>query len=1154
VGARFCASCGNPLEVQAEPGRERKIVTILFADVQGSTSLGERLDPEGLRDVMTSFFDAMREEIEAEGGTVEKYIGDAVMAAFGVPAAHEDDPARAIRAAGRMLTRLHEVNGELDEAHGVSLAIRIGINTGEVIAVTEPRPGDAMVTGDAVNVAARLEQSAEPGSVLVSERTARAARGFRFKEIEALELAGKEQPVLALQLVSPEPEGPERGVPGLRAPLVGREDELELVRSLYRRVVADSRPQLVTIYGDPGVGKSRLTAEFLEWSQAEPDPPLVVRGRCLPYGDGVTYWPLAEILKAQAEILDTDSAAEALEKVRAYASGALAEGLSPDPGRAAAALAYTVGLEDPAQDFAALAPRQVHHETHAAWRSLFSGLAQQRPVVVVIEDIHWADPALLDMLEELADRVVGPALFLCPSRPELTQRRPGWGGGRRNSTGVFLEPLTPEDARKLIGFLLTVEDLPESVRGRILERAEGNPFFLEEIIRHLIDERRIVRVGRRWKAADRIEDVVIPDTVQGVLAARIDLLGAAEKRTLQSAAVVGRVFWSGPVERLLNGEAAELDDLLARLEERELVAARVDSTIGGEREYSFKHVLTRDVAYGTLPRGERARAHGRVARWIESTTGERRAEFAELLAYHYLEAYRSARGDPQCPEQERETLRAAAFENLVTASREARRRLALEKAVQLAEEAGSIAEGDGERSRALERLGDALFLSYDGEPAWAAYGRAIEIQPRETEEDRRRLARLCAKRADLPTRWPGSMKSVPAADDVREVIDLGFANLEPGDSVTRVRLLVARAFWPFGFPDDLRDGGEDAARRDGEEAVEMALRLDRTDLASAALDAVAGTYLATGNYGGQQRVIERRLALVPKLHDPFELGDLYAVAAWGEFHVGRYEACLSLADEGVLQAVGTPGVTLHALSWRILALVRLGRWDEAVAALARLNEVLGDRWDDPPGFALRAFGAGAYLLDAMGNRGAADRYLSVATHESRRSLLGAVPWVGELLARRGEFERSRTVLDEQDLAVRRQNAGLILEARCELLAEEAAWDEADKVSSEARAHAAQNGLQALPAYADRLEGRAALAAGDHDRAVRLLRHALDRFGSLGADWEAARTRLDLATSLAATSPARAHAEASAALEDLERIGALRETSRARELEQSLGSA
>ncbi|MEX2458687.1 MAG: AAA family ATPase, partial [Actinomycetota bacterium] len=974
----------------------------------------------------------------------------------------------------------------------------------------------------------------------------------RFKELEALELAGKELPVIALQLVSPEePEGPERGIPGLRAPLVGREDELELLRSLFRRVVADSRPHLVTVYGDPGVGKSRLTSEFVEWSQAETDPPLVVRGRCLPYGDGVTYWPLAEILKQQAEILDTDSAAEALEKVRAYATRALAEGLSPDPGRAAAALAYTVGLEDPAQDFSALAPRQVHHETHAAWRSLFSGLAQQSPLVVVIEDIHWADPALLDLLEELADRVVGPALFLCPSRPELTQRRPGWGGGRRNSTGVFLEPLTPEDARKLIGFLLTVEDLPESVRGRILERAEGNPFFLEEIIRQLIDERRIVRVGRRWKAADRIEGVVIPDTVQGVLAARIDLLEPAEKRTLQSAAVVGRVFWSGPVERLLNGEAAELDDLLARLEERELVAARVGTTIGGEREYSFKHVLTRDVAYATLPRTERARAHGRVARWIESTAGERRAEFAELLAYHYLEAYRAAREDPQCSVAERESLRAAAFENLLTASREARRRLAIEKARRLAEEAGSIAESDGERSRALERLGDSLFLSYLGEPAWTTYGRAIEAQPRETDEDRRRLARLCAKRADLPTRWPGSMKSLPTADEVREVIDLGFANLESGDNVTRVRLLVARAFWPFGFPDDLRDGGEDAARRDGEEAVEMALRLDRPDLASAALDAVAGTHLAIGNYGAQQRVIERRLALAPKLHDPFELGDLYAVAAWGEFHIGRYEACLSLADEGVLQAEGSPGVTLHALSWRVLALIRLGRWDEAVAALARLNEVLGDRWDDPPGFALRAFGAGAYLLDAMGNRGAADRYLSVATDETRRSLLSAAPWVGELLARRGEFERARTILDEQDPSARRQNSGLILEARCELLAEEAAWDEADKVAGEARAHAAQNGLEALPAFADRLEGRAALAAGDHDRAIRLLRHALDRFGSLGADWEAARTRLDLATSLAAASPARARAEAEAALEDLERMGAIRETSRARELVQAL---
>ncbi|MCA1726127.1 MAG: AAA family ATPase [Actinobacteria bacterium] len=1154
-GTRFCSSCGQPVAELPEPGRERKIVTVLFADVTGSTALGEGLDPERLNDVMTQFFAAMREEIEGEGGTVEKYIGDAVMAAFGVPAAHEDDPARAVRAATRMLARLEDLNHELSAGLGTRIQMRVGINTGEVVAVTEPRPGEAMVTGDTVNVAARLEQSAEPGQVVLSERTARAARGFRYKEIGPVEIRGREEPVVVLELEAEAREAPERGLPGLTAPMVGREQELNLLQSVYRRVTSEGRPHLVTVYGDPGVGKSRLVREFEAWLHTQDPVPRILRGRCLPYGDGITYWPLAEILKSAAGVLDSDAVAEALRKVRDYAGSVLSD-LVADPRRAADALAFTVGLEDPADDtFSQLAPRQVRLEAHAAWRSLFSALAASEPLVVVVEDIHWADPALLDLLEELADRVEGPALLLCPSRPELTQRRPGWGGGRRNATGVSLEPLSTEDARRLIGFLLAVEALPDAVRERILERAEGNPFFLEEILRQLIDEGRIVRAGDRWRAANEIGDVVIPDTVQGVLAARIDLLGPGEKRALQSAAVVGRVFWTGPVQSLLNGEGAELDDLLSRLESRELVSARLGSSIGGEREFMFKHVLTRDVAYGTLPRSERARAHARVAGWIESSAGGRQAEFAELLAYHYLEAYRGGRdatgGDPE----ETERLRGLAVSNLLSASRDASNRLALQKAGHLAEEAGSIATNGRERGRALERRGDAEFLNYLGSLAWSTYGEAIESHPRETEEERHAVARLCAKRADIPTRWPGSMQTTPGAEEVRAVIEVGMACVAPGDSTTRARLLVARAFWPFAFTSEVGEPEVRSARRDGEEAAAMALRLDRPDLASAALDALASNDLSRGDYGSQATVMGQRLALVPKLSDPFELGDIYAVASWGEFHRGRYRRAVELADEGIVRSESSPGVTLHCIAWRVLALVRLGDWPEALATLARHNEILGDRWEDPPGFALRAFGAAAYLLDCMGNRGAADRYLTVllqsAETNEQRSLGGATSWVGELLARRGEFDRARTALDDVDPTVGGPNRGLILEARCELVAEASAWQEAGGVIDEARTHARESGLQALPAFADRLEGRAAQAAGRPDEAARALRQALDRFGALESVWEAARTRLDLASALVPSSSARARAEAEAALEDLERVGAVREIAHARDLLSSL---
>ncbi|HYU58208.1 MAG TPA: adenylate/guanylate cyclase domain-containing protein, partial [Actinomycetota bacterium] len=815
-GARFCSACGTPVEPEAaELAEERKLVTILFADVTGSTQLGERLDPERMKEVMSRFFAAMRAEIEAEGGTVEKFIGDAIMAAFGVPAAHEDDPSRALRAVMRMRTSLDALNRDLEREHGVSLAVRTGVNTGEVIAVTDPRPGEALATGDAVNVAARLEQAAEPGQVLVAERTARAARGFRFRDLGPVSVKGKEEPVRALELLGTAEgaEGAQRGIPGLRAPMVGRDEELSLLRTVYRRLAAEGQPNLATIYGDPGVGKSRLAREFAAWVEVQEPRPTVLAGRCLPYGEGVTYWPLAEILKSHAGVLDSDPPDRALARIRAATEALLATEAAADPARTAAALAFAMGLEDPAFRLADLAPRQVRLETHNAWRAFFSEIARPAPAVVVVEDIHWADPALLDLLEDLADRALGPVLFLCPARPELTGRRAGWGGGRRNFTSIFLEPLSHEDADRLVGFLLAIEDLPESVHERILARAEGNPFFLEEILRRLIDEGRIVREGDRWRASAAIGEVEIPDTVQAVLAARIDLLASEEKRALQSAAVVGRVFWSGPVGELLNGEGERLEEILQRLEDRELVSARLGSSLAGEREYIFKHVLTRDVAYESLPRRERAVAHAEVASWIERTAGERRSEFAELLAYHYSEAHRSAgaTGD-------REGLRRKAFEYLVAAARGARAKFSVATAVRLGEEAASLADGPLERSRALEVLGLTYIDDYRGFPAYDTLRAAVKERIAGDPTDHLGIAMLCARAIETPTRWPGAMQGLPPAAEAASYLATGLEHAGTADSEARLRLLTARAFWPFAYPDDTPPEEWQEAERAGEEA------------------------------------------------------------------------------------------------------------------------------------------------------------------------------------------------------------------------------------------------------------------------------------------------------------------------------------------------
>lgn len=1160
--ARFCPSCG--LEISpAAGGEERKLVTILFADVSGSTELGERLDTEELRAVMDSFFSAMREEIEAEGGTVEKFIGDAVMAAFGVPAAHEDDPARALRAALKMGRRLSSLNEDLARAHGVRLAMRTGVNTGEVLAITAPRPGEAMVTGDSVNVAARLEQAAEPGQVVVGERTARAARGFRFREAGPVELKGKTDPVTAYLLLEEVPVERPRGIPGLRAPLVGRESELEVLSSIYDRVSSEGHSHLVTIYGDPGVGKSRLTAEFL--GRVEVTGARVVRGRCLPYGEGVTFWPLGEILKGLAGALDTDPPEVMLEKIAKVGRDLLTTDTTEDPERAVAVLAYTVGVMTPGLSFSDLAPRQVRLEIHRAWRSFFSALAWETPLVVVVEDIHWADPAMLDLLEDTADRVEGPVLFLCPARPELTDQRPDWGGGKRNSSGIFLDPLTREDSERLVTLLLAVEDLPDDLRLRILGRAEGNPFFLEEIIRHLIDEGVVVRDADRWRATSGVREVTIPDTVQGVLAARIDLLEPGEKKALQAASVVGRVFWTGAVGAVVDGQAREdgLDELIDRVARRELVLSRLSSSVAGEREYIFKHVLTRDVAYEGLPRRDRADAHAKVARWIEATVADRRLEFVELLAHHFAEAHRGAAeasrttGSGAAPDVE--GLRSKAFEYLHLASQDARRKQVLGKSQRLGEEALRLATEASERAHAFEALGEAYVNDYQGDLAWKNFTAAIDTLVESLPDDREAIARLCARAVEVPTRWPGSMTDMPAEEDVTRYLDLGTAHAGTDDSPTLVRLLTNRSFWPFAFERDrpLTDEEFEGAVEAGQRAVAMALRLDRPALASAALDGVGGAYMARGKERASLDITTRRMELLPQLEDPWEVGDTHAMAAWTRFHVGRYRESFAVADEGLEKTpADAPGMRLHCIAWRALARLRLGDWEGFFGDLARSQEFMGERSDEPPYFAARPFAAAVLVHDVQGNRAAADRFLDVVRRiDERQGPAKATdrdPWISWALARRGEFEEVRARLWQPLLGTWMAALPVIMEARCDVLAEMRAWDEVPAQVDEARAYAREAGLEALPAFADRLEGLWALNEQDRATAATRLKSAADTFSRLGAAWEEARTRLSLAEALiGAGRSEEAGIQLDSAHDVLERLSSVRELARERELRHAL---
>ena len=1159
--ARFCPSCGTAFVEQNLPaGQERRLVTILFADVSGSTQLGERLDPERLQEVLTTFFQAMREEIEAEGGTVEKFIGDAVMAAFGVPIAHEDDPARALRAALRMQRRLEQVNEDLVSRFGVRLQVRIGVNTGEVLAATEPRPGEPMVTGDAVNVAARLEQVAQPGSVVVAERTARAARGFRFRELGATNIRGRDRSVAAVMLESVAPERPERGVPGLRAPMVGREQELALLRTLFNRSATEDRPNLVTIYGDPGVGKSRLTAEFVAEVELRTPQPLVLRGRCLPYGEGITYWPLAEILKSLASVRDTDTPDVTIGRIRSLGAELLTSDVASDPRRATAALAYTVGVRDPEFSFDTAEPREVRAKIHAAWRSLFSALATRDPVIAVVEDIHWADGAMLDLLEELAERVVGSLLFVCPARPEITKRRPLWGGGKRNVSSISLEPLSRDDADRLVGFLLEVEDLPAVVHARILERAEGNPFFLEEIVRHMIDERRIVREQDRWRAAPDIGDVQIPDTVQGVLAARIDLLDPVEKRALQRAAVVGRVFWPGPVRRLLNGDGERVRETLERLERRELVSSRLTSAIAGEPEFIFKHILTRDVAYESLPRRDRATAHSVVAEWIESTTGERRDEFAELLAFHYEEAHRSQREDPRADPGVVGELRKRAFEALMQASENARRRFAVAKAAVWAERALAIADDPVDRAIALEQTGRVALNDYRGDFAFASFGEAADLRATHAPDDRMAIARTCAFAIEAPMRWPGSMKRIPTEPEVRRYLDLGFANVDNVDSEVHVRLLIGRAFVPYAFGSHRHitdDECEDAAA-DGERAADMARRLGRPDLESASLDGAGTASWVRGLYGPSLPNIRRRLKLAEVLEDPWELGDMFDVAAWTFAMIGDYREAVRMTERSATATTGqAPGMELHGLSWRAFAEFSLGNWSIVVdEILPRVQTLLDDRSDDPPYFTAHAFGSAALVLSARGDPRAIDlvellrRHVESAEAGEWPSL--SLIWLLWIITREGSGPEVDDLLERLRFSHTELRRPLHDQVVAVTLAELGRWSEVPGFLADSHEFAGRAGLRALPAHLDRLEGRAALHDSDVDAAISILDRARQGFAALGAAWERAGTELDLANALASAGRlADARTTLTAAAPDLERSGSRRELERMQKMRREL---
>ena len=771
---------------------ERKLATVLFADLVSSTELVSGQDPEITRRRVTTFFDGVQRCIETHGGTVEKFAGDAVMAAFGIPRAHEDDADRAVRAG----------LGILDHVRDLGLEARVGIEAGEVVV---DETDSTFATGEAVNVAARLQQAAAPGEILMGEAAHRLTAGrIEAESAGPLELRGFRNPIPAYRAIAARDGRP--AVSKVSAPFVGRASELELLENTLERTIRDRRPHVFTVYGEPGVGKSRLISEFL----AGVEGTTILTGRALPYGEGVTYWPLAEMVKAAAGITDDDPMETAKQKlIECCGDEAIAELL----GLASGVMEAVEGERG--------AP-----EIAWAAREFADELADVQPLIMVFEDIHWAEEPLLELIDHLAQWVRERALLiLCLARPELLDVRPGWGGGRVRSTAIELEPLGREDSEALADALLEEHRVTGKVRARLLDKTEGNPLFVEETVRMLVEE-----------GADGGER--IPDSLQAMIGARIDRLPAGAKIVLQRGSVVGRTFWAGAIDHLSpEYDSDELEDLLDDLLLRDFVTREERSTISGEAAYRFKHVLIREVAYGGLSKSGRAEYHTRFAEWLREKADK---ELLEIRAYHLDQAcLLYAELDGHAPEElarmaakalESAGKRALALESNLSARKLLLRSVELEPTLSRRFSA----------ARAAWQLGDLPVVRDE---------MTVLAEQAAAEGDRAIQSRALTALSEVAASLDGEL--VRAA----ELADEALAVVEAADHDGRFRALDRRARVA-------RWAGREAEAEDYElQAIEAARAAGRKDHEARAALQLAGIYIGRIEEDKAEPLIDRALAL-----------------------------------------------------------------------------------------------------------------------------------------------------------------------------------------------------------------------------------------------------------------------------------------------------
>jgi len=917
---------------------ERKLVTILFADVTGSTTLGEDLDPEDVRALMGRYYDHARQVVSDHGGTLEKFIGDAVMAVFGLPHAHGDDAERAVAAA---LALRHTVAG--DSLLAQQLALRVGVNTGEVIATSDPSGGDFLVTGDAVNVAARLQQSASPGEVLVSQRTqAAAAVAFFFGDVRELGVKGKRAPLRAFVV---EGVRPARQIS--RPPLVGRKQDLAQLALLLDRALEERRPQLVSIVAPAGTGKTRLLEEFLARVDLQ-DGFQVAIGRCPPYGQTLAYWPLRGLLEDLVGEIERDRVVGALAR----------GGYSP---RDASRLTDLI-----------LAPLLIESEgltgresIFNAWRLLIETLTKEAPRIVVFEDLHWASDSLLDLVEHIMHpRTQAPLLIIAISRPELLDRSPTWGGGgRQNFTALVLEPLNEAQTAHLVEYL--AGDLPRSVQERIVERSGGNPFFATELVRG---------VAEQGMGGD-VQDVgVVPDTVHAAVLARLDALSSVERAVVQAASVAGRSFRPGAVAAVLDDrEPVEIDAAIAGLVARDLaVPAEGDA-------YTFRHVLIRDVAYGTLSRAERMRMHGAVACWLKGYAADRLDEFVELIAYHYQEAIvifrRSAIPLPLPFDP------AKAVSVLERTGELASRAGALDVARNYIESAISIAPAS-EHGRLEEKLGDTVHSA-----SITAYQEALKRWREEGADDPQVGARLLRKILVSYSRRPGTTpRQLSRAEMAQMQAEAMRLAEEAGDEDEMWQLRCAEAYWPWLHGDTTLEQARNGRTTALAAAAYFEERGDWESF-SIALDAYSSLSALLGAWGDGFEASLRRLA-APSL-TALERGDAVCNLVRSSLSLGHYDRAVAAACDVVTQARPAEPIVHFgaAVSLALWAAWLSGQWPQIDTLIAATED--GRQEQQGNALEVHTHLVALQLALARDDRTAADAIASTIARAVRAADLGS---------------------------------------------------------------------------------------------------------------------------------------------------------------------